>query len=378
MKTIKIVALSSIVLIAAGAATPAIAKTDIDNPNLTPISQDNSVPKITNGYIATVKIDGVSHSKIVKTYAEASNYIQMMSDQNPSSYISSTIGDASPGEIYAAEQAEGKAAAAEQTAAIVKEQAAEKVAAKQAAEKAEGKQAEDKEAAAEQTATQSSNGYIATVKIDGVSHSKIVKTYAEASNYIKMMSDQNPSSYISSTIGDASPGEIYAAEQTAAIVKEQAAEKVAAKQAAEKAAAKQAEDKAEGKAAAAEQAAAQSSKSSISSKNSHPEAETQKSVATNTGSTNVKATKSKVNPVASSGTLSVHTEVPKTSGAVRMTAAGAKTPAAAKNKTLSTLLPTTGDNALLSIILTFCGMVVLAGTGILLGLKQKYSGRHTK
>ena len=378
MKTIKIVALSSIVLIAAGAATPAIAKTDIDNPNLTPISQDNSVPKITNGYIATVKIDGVSHSKIVKTYAEASNYIQMMSDQNPSSYISSTIGDASPGEIYAAEQAEGKAAAAEQTAAIVKEQAAEKVAAKQAAEKAEGKQAEDKEAAAEQTATQSSNGYIATVKIDGVSHSKIVKTYAEASNYIQMMSDQNPSSYISSTIGDASPGEIYAAEQTAAIVKEQAAEKVAAKQAAEKAAAKQAEDKAEGKAAAAEQAAAQSSKSSISSKNSHPEAETQKSVATNTGSTNVKATKSKVNPVASSGTLSVHTEVPKTSGAVRMTAAGAKTPAAAKNKTLSTLLPTTGDNALLSIILTFCGMVVLAGTGILLGLKQKYSGRHTK
>lgn len=268
MKTIKIVALSSIVLIAAGAATPAIAKTDIDNPNLTPISQDNSVPKITNGYIATVKIDGVSHSKIVKAYAEASNYIQMMSDQNPSSYISSTI-------------------------------------------------------------------------------------------------------------GDASPGEIYAAEQTAAIVKEQAAEKVAAKQAAEKAAAKQAEDKAEGK-AAAEQAAAQSSKSSISSKNSHPEAETQKSVATNTGSTNVKATKSKVNPVASSGTLSVHTEVPKTSGAVRMTAAGAKTPAAAKNKTLSTLLPTTGDNALLSIILTFCGMVVLAGTGILLGLKQKYSGRHTK
>lgn len=239
MKTIKIVALSSIVLIAAGAATPAIAKTDIDNPNLTPISQDNSVPKITNGYIATVKIDGVSHSKIVKTYAEASNYIKMMSDQNPSSYISSTIGDASPGEIYAAEQAEGKAAAAEQ-------------------------------------------------------------------------------------------------------------------------------------------AAAQSSKSSISSKNSHPEAETQKSVATNTGSTNVKATKSKVNPVASSGTLSVHTEVPKTSGAVRMTAAGAKTPAAAKNKTLSTLLPTTGDNALLSIILTFCGMVVLAGTGILLGLKQKYSGRHTK
>ena len=365
MKTIKIVALSSIVLIAAGAATPAIAKTDIDNPNLTPISQDNSVPKITNGYIATVKIDGVSHSKIVKTYAEASNYIQMMSDQNPSSYISSTIGDASPGEIYAAEQAEGKAAAAEQTAAIVKEQAAEK---------AEGKQAEDKEAAAEQTATQSSNGYIATVKIDGVSHSKIVKTYAEASNYIQMMSDQNPSSYISSTIGDASPGEIYAAEQTAAIVKEQAAEKVAAKQAAEQAAAKQAE----GKAAAAEQAAAQSSKSSISSKNSHPEAETQKSVATNTGSTNVKATKSKVNPVASSGTLSVHTEVPKTSGAVRMTAAGAKTPAAAKNKTLSTLLPTTGDNALLSIILTFCGMVVLAGTGILLGLKQKYSGRHTK
>ena len=190
-----------------------------------------------------------------------------------------------------------------------------------------------------------------------------------------MMSDQNPSSYISSTIGDASPGEIYAAEQaegkaaaaeqTAAIVKEQAAEKAAAKQA-------------EGKAAAAEQAAAQSSKSSISSKNSHPEAETQKSVATNTGSTNVKATKSKVNPVASSGTLSVHTEVPKTSGAVRMTAAGAKTPAAAKNKTLSTLLPTTGDNALLSIILTFCGMVVLAGTGILLGLKQKYSGRHTK
>ena len=366
MKTIKIVALSSIVLIAAGAATPAIAKTDIDNPNLTPISQDNSVPKITNGYIATVKIDGVSHSKIVKTYAEASNYIQMMSDQNPSSYISSTIGDASPGEIYAAEQAEGKAAAAEQTAAIVKEQAAEK---------AEGKQAEDKEAAAEQTATQSSNGYIATVKIDGVSHSKIVKTYAEASNYIQMMSDQNPSSYISSTIGDASPGEIYAAEQaegkaaaaeqTAAIVKEQAAEKAAAKQA-------------EGKAAAAEQAAAQSSKSSISSKNSHPEAETQKSVATNTGSTNVKATKSKVNPVASSGTLSVHTEVPKTSGAVRMTAAGAKTPAAAKNKTLSTLLPTTGDNALLSIILTFCGMVVLAGTGILLGLKQKYSGRHTK
>ena len=289
----------------------------------------------------------------------------MMSDQNPSSYISSTIGDASPGEIYAAEQAEGKAAAAEQTAAIVKEQAAEK---------AEGKQAEDKEAAAEQTATQSSNGYIATVKIDGVSHSKIVKTYAEASNYIQMMSDQNPSSYISSTIGDASPGEIYAAEQTAAIVKEQAAEKVAAKQAAEQAAAKQAE----GKAAAAEQAAAQSSKSSISSKNSHPEAETQKSVATNTGSTNVKATKSKVNPVASSGTLSVHTEVPKTSGAVRMTAAGAKTPAAAKNKTLSTLLPTTGDNALLSIILTFCGMVVLAGTGILLGLKQKYSGRHTK
>ena len=266
MKTIKIVALSSIVLIAAGAATPAIAKTDIDNPNLTPISQDNSVPKITNGYIATVKIDGVSHSKIVKTYAEASNYIQMMSDQNPSSYISSTIGDASPGEIYAAEQAEGKAAAAEQTAAIVKEQAAEKAAAKQA----------------------------------------------------------------------------------------------------------------DGKAAAAEQAAAQSSKSSISSKNSHPEAETQKSVATNTGSTNVKATKSKVNPVASSGTLSVHTEVPKTSGAVRMTAAGAKTPAAAKNKTLSTLLPTTGDNALLSIILTFCGMVVLAGTGILLGLKQKYSGRHTK
>ena len=369
MKTIKIVALSSIVLIAAGAATPAIAKTDIDNPNLTPISQDNNVPKITNGYIATVKIDGVSHSKIVKTYAEASNYIQMMSDQNPSSYISSTIGDASPGEIYAAEQAEGKAAAAEQTAAIVKEQAAEKVAAKQAAEKAEGKQAEDKEAAAEQTATQSSNGYIATVKIDGVSHSKIVKTYAEASNYIQMMSDQNPSSYISSTVGDASPGEIYAAEQTAAVVKEQAAEKVAAKQAAEKAAAKQAEDKA---------AAAQSSKSSISSKNSHPEAETQKLVATNTGSTNVKATKSKVNPVASSGTLSVHTEVPKTSGAVRMTAAGAKTPTAAKNKTLSTLLPTTGDNALLSIILTFCGMVVLAGTGILLGLKQKYSGRHTK
>ncbi len=260
MKIIKIVALSSIVLIAAGAATPAIAKTDIDNPNLTPISQDNSVPKITNGYIATVKIDGVSHSKIVKTYAEASNYIKMMSDQNPSSYISSTIGDASPEKIYAAEQ----------TAAIVKEQAAEKVAAKQAQEIAEGKEA------------------------------------------------------------------------------------------------------------VAEQTAAQGPKSSISSKNSHPEAETQKSVATNTGSTNVKATKSKVNPVASSGTLSVHTEVPKTSGAVRMTAAGAKTPTAAKNKTLSTLLPTTGDNALLSIILTFCGMVVLAGTGILLGLKQKYSGRHTK
>ena len=93
----------------------------------------------------------------------------------------------------------------------------------------------------------------------------------------------------------------------------------------------------------------------------------------------------KVNPIVSSGTVSIHSAQPESAKAVKATATGTKatttsvTKSANQNevKTLAASLPTTGDDAGLSLFLTFIGMILFGSVGVILALFQKH-GRHSK
>ena len=93
----------------------------------------------------------------------------------------------------------------------------------------------------------------------------------------------------------------------------------------------------------------------------------------------------KVNPIVSSGTVSIHSAQPESAKAVKATATGTKaiTTSATKSanqneiKTLAASLPTTGDDAGLSLFLTFIGMILFGAVGVILALFQKH-GRHSK
>ncbi len=93
----------------------------------------------------------------------------------------------------------------------------------------------------------------------------------------------------------------------------------------------------------------------------------------------------KVNPIVSSGTVSIHSAQPESAKAVKATATGTKatTTSATKSanqnevKTLAASLPTTGDDAGLSLFLTFIGMILFGAGGVILALFQKH-GRHSK
>ena len=93
----------------------------------------------------------------------------------------------------------------------------------------------------------------------------------------------------------------------------------------------------------------------------------------------------KVNPIVSSGTVSIHSAQPGSVKAVKATATGTKatTTSATKSanqnevKTLAASLPTTGDDAGLSLFLTFIGMILFGAVGVILALFQKH-GRHSK
>ncbi|MCT0077701.1 hypothetical protein OQI88_06585 [Lactococcus lactis] len=93
----------------------------------------------------------------------------------------------------------------------------------------------------------------------------------------------------------------------------------------------------------------------------------------------------KVNPIVSSGTVSIHSAQPESAKAVKATATGTKaiTTSATKSanqneiKTLAASLPTTGDDAGFSIFLTFIGMILFGAVGVILALFQKH-GRHSK
>ena len=93
----------------------------------------------------------------------------------------------------------------------------------------------------------------------------------------------------------------------------------------------------------------------------------------------------KVNPIVSSGTVSIHSAQPESAKAVKATATVTKatttsvTKSANQNevKTLAASLPTTGDDAGLSLFLTFIGMILFGSVGVILALFQKH-GRHSK
>ncbi|WP_160321459.1 hypothetical protein, partial [Lactococcus lactis] len=93
----------------------------------------------------------------------------------------------------------------------------------------------------------------------------------------------------------------------------------------------------------------------------------------------------KVNPIVSSGTVSIHSAQPESAKAVKATATGTKaiTTSATKSanqneiKTLAASLPTTGDDAGFSLFLTFIGMILFGAVGVILALFQKH-GRHSK
>lgn len=93
----------------------------------------------------------------------------------------------------------------------------------------------------------------------------------------------------------------------------------------------------------------------------------------------------KVNPIVSSGTVSIHSAQPESAKALKATATGTKatttsvTKSANQNevKTLAASLPTTGDDAGLSLFLTFIGMILFGSVGVILALFQKH-GRHSK
>ena len=93
----------------------------------------------------------------------------------------------------------------------------------------------------------------------------------------------------------------------------------------------------------------------------------------------------KVNPIVSSGTVSIHSAQPESAKAVKATATGTKatTTSATKSanqnevKTLAASLPTTGDDAGLSLFLTFIGMILFGAVGVILALFQKH-GRQSK
>ncbi|MFQ6365755.1 hypothetical protein ACLM47_03220 [Lactococcus lactis] len=93
----------------------------------------------------------------------------------------------------------------------------------------------------------------------------------------------------------------------------------------------------------------------------------------------------KVNPIVSSGTVSIHSAQPESAKAVKATATGTKatTTSATKSanqnevKTLAASLSTTGDDAGLSLFLTFIGMILFGAVGVILALFQKH-GRHSK
>ncbi|UPS10457.1 hypothetical protein [Lactococcus lactis] len=87
----------------------------------------------------------------------------------------------------------------------------------------------------------------------------------------------------------------------------------------------------------------------------------------------------KVNPIVSSGTVSIHSAQPESAKAVKATATGTKaiTTSATKSanqneiKTLAASLPTTGDDAGFSLFLTFIGMILFGAVGVILALFQK-------
>ncbi|MCD6633448.1 hypothetical protein LSG16_11480 [Lactococcus cremoris] len=93
----------------------------------------------------------------------------------------------------------------------------------------------------------------------------------------------------------------------------------------------------------------------------------------------------KVNPIVSSGTVSIHSAQPESTKVIKATATGTKatTTSATKSanqnevKTLAASLPTTGDDAGLSLFLTFIGMILFGAVGVILALFQKH-GRHSK
>lgn len=93
----------------------------------------------------------------------------------------------------------------------------------------------------------------------------------------------------------------------------------------------------------------------------------------------------KVNPIVSSGTVSIHSAQPESAKAVKATATGTKTTTTSATKsanqnevkTLAASLPTTGDDAGLSLFLTFIGMILFGAVGVILALFQKH-GRHSK
>lgn len=322
------------------------------------IAKDEAA-KVDNGYLSTVVIDGMSHYKTVETYTEALDFIKDLTAQNPNSSITSNI-SRSYGE------------------------------------------------------PKITNGYVSTVVLDGVSQSKTVQTYTEALDYIKELTAQNPNSSITSSIsrtddapqkqGESAPqnmpkddlsatdpvegtdqqrdtdvssqdkashldaptdlNRVNASDYKTAVLKRQASEKEAQ----------------EHNISGTDYRKSVTKLQELNKKDSAKTTET-------TETTNKVAGKEavKVNPIVSSGTVSIHSAQPESAKAVKATATGTKatTTSATKSanqnevKTLAASLPTTGDDAGLSLFLTFIGMILFGAVGVILALFQKH-GRHSK
>ncbi|MBS7068395.1 MAG: hypothetical protein KH106_10445 [Lactococcus lactis] len=287
------------------------------------IAKDEAA-KVDNGYLSTVVIDGVSHYKTVETYTEALDFIKDLTVQNPNSSITSNI-SRSYGE------------------------------------------------------PKITNGYVSTVVIDGVSQSKTVQTYTEALNYIKELTAQNPNSSITSNISrtdDTPQKQVESAPQNMHKYNLFATDPV-------EGADKQrdtdvsSQDKASHLDIPTDDRKTVTKLEELDKKDSAKTTETTNKVA---GKEAVK-----VNPIVSSGTVSIHSAQPESATAVKATVTGTKatttsvTKSANQNevKTLAASLPTTGDDAGLSLSLTFIGMILFGAVGVILALFQKH-GRHSK
>ena len=212
-----------------------------------------------------------------------------------------------------------------------------------------------------------------------MSQSKTVQTYTEALNYIKELTAQNPNSSITSNISrtdDTPQKQVESAPQNMHKYNLFATDPV--------------------------EGADKQRDTDVSSqdKASHLDIPTdyrktvtkleeldKKDSAKTTETTNKVAGKEavKVNPIVSSGTVSIHSAQPESATAVKATVTGTKatttsvTKSANQNevKTLAASLPTTGDDAGLSLSLTFIGMILFGAVGVILALFQKH-GRHSK